>query len=58
MINYSQYYMPPYVMVTKDHLKHVLAGRKIFFKMSEVKFCNIPTYDELSVKGLYDKVIK
>ena len=50
--------MPPYAMVTKDHLKHVLAGRKMLLKMSEVSFCNPPTYDELSVKGLYDKVVK
>ena len=50
--------MPPYTMVTKDHLKQVLAGRKVLLKMTEVSFCNPPTYDELSVKGLYDKVIK
>ena len=50
--------MPPYVMVTKDHLKHILAGRKKLLKMSEVKFCNVPTYDELSVKGLYGKIMK
>ena len=26
--------------------------------MSEVNFCNIPAYDEIGVKALYEKVIK
>lgn len=49
--------MPPYVMVTKDHLKSVLAGKKELLKMNEVNFCNAPAYDEIGVKALYDRVI-
>ena len=48
--------MLPYKMVTKDHLKDVLQGRKKFLKMNEVKFCNPPAYDEIGVKALYDEV--
>ena len=49
--------MPPYEMITKDHMKAVLAGGKKFLKMSQVKFCNPPSYDEIGVKSLYDKVV-
>jgi hypothetical protein len=48
--------MLPYKMVTKDHLKEVLQGKKKFLKMGEVKFCNPPAYDEIGVKALYEKV--
>ena len=48
--------MLPYKMVTKDHLKEVLQGKKKFLKMNQVKFCNPPAYDEIGVKALYDKV--
>ena len=49
--------MPPYKMVTKDHLKAVLKGEKILLKMTQVTFCNPPAYDEIGVKTIYDKVI-
>ena len=49
--------MPPYAMITKDHLKLVLAGKKKLMKMEEVRFVNVPTFDEVSVKLLYEKVI-
>ena len=44
-------------MVTKDHLKQILTGEKKFLKMKEVRFCNPPSYDEIGVKNLYDKVV-
>ena len=47
----------PYAQVTKDHLKAVLIGHKKFLKMSEVRFCNPPHYDEIGVKALYDEVV-
>ena len=50
--------MPPYDIVTKDHLKAVLSGNKAFLKMTEVRFCNPPAYDEIGVKALYEKVLK
>ena len=50
--------MPPYIMVTKDHLKQVLAGEKRFLRMKEVNFINPPAYDEIGVKCLYDRVVQ
>ena len=38
-------------------MKEVLSGKKKLLKMSEVRFINVPTYDEVSVKALYDKVV-
>jgi hypothetical protein len=45
-------------MLTKDHLKAILSGEKELMKMSEVRFCNPPAFDEISVKAMYDKAIK
>lgn len=50
--------MPPYEMVTKDHLKAVLAEEKDLLKMKQVRFVNAPAYDEIGVKALYDKVVQ
>jgi hypothetical protein len=44
-------------MITKDHLKGVLGGAKKFLKMSEVKFCNVPAFDEIGVKNIYERVV-
>ena len=44
-------------MVTKDHLKLVLTGAKKFLKMSAVRFCNPPAFDEIGVKALYQKIV-
>ena len=44
-------------MFTKDFAKEVFAGRKRLLKMREVKFINVTKFEELSVKGLYDKFI-
>ena len=44
-------------MITKDHLKAVLTGEKKFLKMSEVRFCNPPAFDEIGVKRLYNRVV-
>ena len=45
-------------MINKDHLRSILKGDKSLLKMSEVKFCNVPAYDEIGVKALYKKVLK
>ena len=44
-------------MVTKGYLKSVLKEDKDFLKMEEVKFCNVPAFDEIGVKALYNKVV-
>ncbi len=36
-----QYYMPPYEMITKDHMKAILSGKKELLKMDKVRFCNV-----------------
>ena len=45
-------------MVNKDFLKDLLADRKRLFKMSDVKFVNVPKYDELSVKNVWPMIKK
>ena len=47
----------PYHMCTKDFLKRVLKDEKKLLKMTDVKFVNVPSFDEISVKALYNKVI-
>ena len=49
--------MLPYHQVTKDFLKDVIQGNKNLLKMNEVKFVNVPAFDEIGVKHLYDQVI-
>ena len=50
--------MPPEKMITKDHMKLVLTGKKDFLKMNQVKFINVPAYDEIGVKAMYSKVMQ
>lgn len=42
-------------MCNKDFLRQILSGEKKLLKISEVKFVNIPRFDELSVKNLYPR---
>ena len=46
--------MPPYSMVTVPFLKQVLKGDKKLLKAVDVRICNPPKYDEISVTQLYD----
>ena len=50
--------MPPYEMITKDFLREVLKEDKALLKMQNVKFVNVPAYDEIGVKALYEKAVK
>ena len=45
-------------MITAPFLKAVLKGEKVLLKAAEVKICNPPKYDEISVTQLYDDCIK
>ena len=47
-----QLYLPPDGCFNKDFLKDVLAERKSLFRMVDVKWINVPLYDELSIKNL------
>ena len=44
-------------MVGKEFLKEVLAERKALLKMHQVKFINVPKFDEVSVTKLYAKAL-
>ena len=48
-----QYYVPKQTMYNKDFLKAILAGSKKLYKLKDVKFINVPLYDELSVKKFW-----
>ena len=50
--------MPPFNMITAPFLKQVLKGEKKLYKSAEVKTCNPPRYDEISVIQLYDKCLE
>ena len=50
--------MPPQYMVTAKFLKQVLEAEKILIKAKDVKICNPPKYDEISVKQLYDECLQ
>ena len=45
-------------MVNKDFLKAVLRGEKQLLKKAEVKFIEVPHYEELSVKKMYPLMAK
>ena len=49
----GQYYVPKRTMYNKDFLQAVLNGDKIMLKLKDVKFINVPVYDELSVKKFW-----
>ncbi len=49
--------MPPYNMLNKAWLKDIFAGKKRLLKLKDVNRIAVPKYDEVSVKGLYDKLL-
>ena len=48
----------PYEMCTKDVLRDIFAGKKNVLKLNQVNFIHVDKYDELSVKNLYERLIK
>ena len=44
--------------MNKDFLKQVLVEEKALFPMSDIKWVNVPLYDELSVKNLWPEMIQ
>ena len=58
-----QLYVPPEYMINKDFLKEVFAEEKELLELKEVKWINVPLFDELSVVNIWpmtkeDKQIK
>ena len=45
-------------MVTSAWLRQILKGEKKLMKASEVKVCNPPKYDEISVLNLYEPCLE
>lgn len=43
-------------MVNKDFLKQVLAEEKELLQIKDVRFVNVPMYDELAVKRLWPEM--
>ena len=50
--------MPDETVLNKDFLKQVLRNEKQLLKKSEVKFIEVPHYEELSVKKMYPLMAK
>ena len=48
-----QLYVPPEKMLNKDFLKKVLKEEKKLLSLKEVKYVNVPHYEELSVKRFW-----
>ena len=44
-----QLYVPPEYMINKDFLKEVLTEDKDLLELKEVRWINVPLFDELSV---------
>ena len=45
-------------MFTKDYAKDIFAEKKILMKKKNVLYIEVPKFDELSVKNMYEKLIK
>ena len=45
-------------MFTKDYAKEIFSERKCLMKKKDVLYIEVPKYDELSVKNMYDKLLK
>ena len=46
-------YLPSKTSVNKDFLKKVLSEEKQLLPLADVKYVNVPRYDELSVKRFW-----
>ena len=51
-----QLYLPDDTMFNKDFLKQVLAEEKELMPIKDVRFINVPHYDEISVKSLWPEM--
>ena len=51
-------YLPDEAVVNKDFLKDVFAGRKQLLEKAQVKYVQVPHYDELSVRRLWPDLKK
>ena len=52
-----QLYLPPDICLNKDFLKDILAEKKQLFRMDQVRWINVPHYDELSLKSIGPQMV-
>ena len=50
--------MPTYEMTTHGFLKEIFEGKKKLMKLKDINHIQVPKYDEISVKNLYQKFLK
>ena len=48
-------YVPPPVMLNKDFLRQILVEEKKLLELGEVRWIEVPKYEELSVKNLWPR---
>ena len=53
-VNLVQLYLPPYNNLNKDMLKGILNGSKSVFNLGEIRHINVPLYEELNVKKIFE----
>ena len=51
-----QLYVPPAKMINRDFFKQVLLDKKQLLSLNEVRYVNVPHYDELSVKRFWPRL--
>ena len=44
-------------MFTKDYAKDIFGEKKLLIRKKHVLYIDVPKYDELSVKNLYEKLL-
>ena len=44
--------------MTKDFMKEILSNNKKLLKRNKVNFVSVNKFDEISVKNLYEKMLK
>ena len=51
-----QLYVPPASMINRDFFKQVLQDKKKLLPLNDVKYVNVPRYDELSVRKFWPRL--
>ena len=51
-----QLYVPPEYMINKDFLKEVFAENKELLGLKDVKWINVPLFDELAVVSIWPMI--
>ena len=52
--NIEGYFLPPYKATTLRFIKDFLRGKKLLIKAAEVYHFNVPSFQELAVKSVFE----